>query len=139
MEIISKQLTSSRRPGQLGPETRLGVAVSEFAQVLDDGRKRQFREMQSAGILQLTGQDAIRVTEELNRDSERLHHTWRPYGTKCGVFLDRLQRLAGIGDVVIGGSQNIIAASVWCAVRMSLMVSRVSHCGLFHGGHKSSC
>lgn len=121
MKITSKQLTSS---GRLCPEARLGVAVSKFAQVLDDGRKKQFREMQSTGI-QLTGQDAIRVTEELNRDSERQHHIWRPYGTKCGAFLDRLQALAGIGDVVIGGTQNIIAASIWCAVRLSLMVSQL--------------
>lgn len=125
MERVSKQLILSTQSGRLKPEVRLGVAVSEFAQTLDDDRKREFRKMQTAGT-QLSGRDAIRVTEELNRDSERRHCTWRPYGTKCGKFLDRLQTLANIGDVMIGGSQNVIATSVWCAVRLSLQVCKPS-------------
>lgn len=90
MEAISKQLVLSTQSGRLKPDVRLGVAVSEFAQSLDDDRKREFHKMQTAGT-QLCGRDAIRVTEELNRKSERSHHTWRPYGTKCGKFLDRLR------------------------------------------------
>lgn len=66
MERVSKQLILSSQRGGLKPEVRLGVAVSEFAQTLDDDRKRQFQKMQTAGT-QLSGRDAIRVTEELNR------------------------------------------------------------------------
>lgn len=121
MEAISKHLVLSTRSGRLKPDVRLGVAISEFAQALDDNRKREFQKMQNAGT-QLCGRDAIRVTEELNQQSEQKHHTWRPYGTKCGKFLDRLQTLASIGDVMIGGSQNVIATSIWCAVRLSLQV-----------------
>ncbi|KAK2598550.1 hypothetical protein N8I77_011954 [Diaporthe amygdali] len=122
MERISKQLVLSTQSGLLKPDVRLGVAVSEFAQTLDEDRKREFQKMQSAGT-QLSGRDAICLTEELNQDSERRHCTWRPYGTKCGKFLDRLQALATIGDVMIGGSQNVIATSIWCAVRLALQTA----------------
>lgn len=91
MERVSRQLILSTQSGRLKPDVRLGVAVSEFAQILDDDRKRDFQKMQTAGT-QLSGRDAIRVTEELNRDSERRHCTWQPYGTKCGKFLDRLRK-----------------------------------------------
>lgn len=47
---------------------------------------------------------------------------WRPHGTKVGGFLSRIQTFASIGDVLIGGSQNLIATSVWSAVRLSLTV-----------------
>lgn len=90
MERVSRQLILSTQSGRLKPDVRLGVAVSELAQILDDDRKRDFQKLQTAGT-QLSGRDAIRVTEELNRDSERRHYTWQPYGTKCGKFLDRLQ------------------------------------------------
>lgn len=91
MEAISQQLVLSTQGARLKPDVRLGFAISEFAQSLDDDRKREFQKMQTAGT-QLCGRDAIRVTEELNRNSERRHHTWQPYGTKCGKFLDRLRQ-----------------------------------------------
>ncbi|KAG6368418.1 hypothetical protein INS49_002625 [Diaporthe citri] len=122
MERVSKQLILSTQSGRLKPDVRLGVAVSEFAETLDEDRKREFQKMQTAGT-QLSGRDAIRVTEELNRDSEWRHSACRPYGTKCGKFLDRLQTLANIGDVMIGGSQNVIATSIWCAVRLALQTA----------------
>lgn len=49
--------------------------------------------------------------------------SWGTHGTKVGGFLSRIQKLASIGDVLIGGSQNLIATGVWSAVRLSLTVS----------------
>lgn len=95
---------------------------SEFAQALDEDRKSEFRRMQSASNNSLSGLDVIKVTEEINKDGERRHSAWRPYGTKVYSFLSRLQLFASVGDVMIGGSQNLIATGVWCAVRVSLMV-----------------
>ncbi|KAG8159843.1 hypothetical protein KVR01_010480 [Diaporthe batatas] len=122
MEALSKQLILSTQSGRLKPDVRLGVAISEFAQSLGEDRKREFQKMQTSST-QLCGRDAIRVTEELNRDSERRYQNRQPCGTKCGKFLDRLQTLANIGDIAVGGSQNIIATSVWCAVRLSLQAA----------------
>ncbi|KUI69629.1 Vegetative incompatibility protein HET-E-1 [Cytospora mali] len=121
MENTSKWL--STLSGSLKPEVRLGLAISEFAQALDEDHKHDFRRMQNASNNQLTGSDVIKVTEQINKDGERRHSTWRPYGTRVHSFLSRLQMFASIGDVMIGGSQNLIATGVWSAVRLSLMAA----------------
>ncbi|RMJ29021.1 hypothetical protein PHISP_00101 [Aspergillus sp. HF37] len=36
-------------------------------------------------------------------------------------FLEAIQQFASIGDVVVGGSQNIIACGVWSLVRLTLL------------------
>lgn len=120
MEFVSKHLALS---GRLKPEARLGVAISEFAQALDSKHKQEFRSMQTTENTQISGRDVIKVTEEINQEGSRRHRSWRPHGTKVGGFLSRIQTLASIGDVLIGGSQNLIATGVWSAVRLSLMVS----------------
>lgn len=37
-------------------------------------------------------------------------------------FLEAVQQFASIGDVIVGGSQNVIACGVWSLVRMTLLV-----------------
>lgn len=120
MERMSKQLALS---GRLKPEARLGLKISEFAQSLDDERKKDFRSMQTTQGAQISGHDVIKMTEEFNQEGTRRHRSWRQHGTNVGVFLSRIQTFASIGDVLIGGSQNLIAMGVWTAVRLSLTVS----------------
>lgn len=120
MELVSKQLALN---GRLKPEVRLGLAISEFAQVLDSERRKEFRSMQSTQDAQICGRDIIKMTEEINQEGARRHRSWRPHGTKVGGFLARIQTFATIGDVFVGGSQNLIASGVWSAVRLSLTVS----------------
>lgn len=121
MELVSKQLALS---GRLKPEARLGLAISEFAQILDSEHKRAFQSMQNAQNAQISGRDIIKMTEEINQKGAHRHRSWRPHGTKVGGFLARIQTFATIGDVLVGGSQNLIATGVWSAVRLSLTVSR---------------
>ena len=66
--------------------------------------------------------DIIRLTEEINRDGARAHRSWRPYGTRLVAILERMRQFAPIGDVLVGGSQNLIACGVWAVVRLSLEV-----------------
>ncbi|KAI7788245.1 hypothetical protein LA080_012312 [Diaporthe eres] len=110
MERMSKKLVLS---GRLKPEARLGLEISRFAQSLDDERRKEFRRMQTAKGSQISGWDVIKVTEEINQEGAR-HHSG---------FLSRIQTLASIGDVLIGGSQNLIATGVWSAVRLSLTIA----------------
>lgn len=70
MEALSKQLALS---GRLKPEARLGLAISEFAQVLDSDRKNEFRSMQNTQDAQISGRDIIKMTEEINREGARHH------------------------------------------------------------------
>lgn len=120
MELVSKQLGLS---GRLKPEARLGLAISEFAQNLDDERRKEFRSMQTTQEAKISGRDIIKMTEEINQEGARRHRSWRPHGTKVGGFLSRIQAFATIGDVLVGGSQNLIATGVWSAVKLSLLVS----------------
>lgn len=106
--------------GKLKPEIRLAQAISEFGAALPAKHAVTFRNLQSQSR-PLT-QDVIRVTEELNRDGARSHKGWRPFGTRLIKILERVQVFVGIGDVLIGGSQNMIACGVWAVVRMSLQV-----------------
>lgn len=121
MELVSKQVALS---GRLKPEARLGLAISEFAQALDSERRNEFRSMQNTQDAKISGRDIIKMTEEINQEGARRHRSWRPHGTKVGGFLARIQTFATIGDVLVGGSQNLIATGVWSAVRLSLTVSR---------------
>lgn len=120
MKFVSKQIALS---GKLKPEARLGLAISEFSQGLKDEHKRDFHHRRMTENTQISGRDVIKVTEEINQEGGRRHQSWRPHGTKVGVFLSRIQTLASFGDIVIGGSQNLIATGIWSAIRLALMVS----------------
>lgn len=126
-------LTKKSARSQLPPELKLIQAVSEFEQGLDRERKRDFMKLkaQCRGSPP-TASDVIKITEELNREGAQRHNFWTPdAGTRVGSFLERLQKFAEAGDVLIGGSQSLIASGVWTAVRVSLAVRiRNSRCRL---------
>ena len=129
MENTTKHLALS---GRLKAEVRLGHAISAFATVLDSKPRNEFRALQLRRDFLPSGRDVIRLTEEINQEGQRRHRAWRPYGARVGAFLARLQALASLGDVIIGGSQNLIACGVWGVVRFSLEVrlSRLGHLDL---------
>jgi len=113
---------------QLSPELRLAQAISEFAQALDDASKQRFMSLQAQHAKSTPSySEVISCTEELNREGARRHAGWTPAaGTRVGGFLRRIQQFAAIGDVLIGGAQNLVASGVWTAVRATLEV------GLWH-------
>ncbi|KAK8104792.1 uncharacterized protein PG998_011825 [Apiospora kogelbergensis] len=106
--------------GPLKPEVKLGVALSEFSQALDEKYRQRFVALRGSSSEPLNPGEVIRVTEELNQEGARSHRTWRPYSTRLCAFLHRIQIFASIGDVCIGGAQNLIASGVWCAIRVCL-------------------
>jgi len=115
----------SSHSNSLPADLRLAQAISEFAQGLDGPSKQRFRELQ-VGFATATpsATDVIKLTEELNREGAKRHASWQPAaGTRVGGFLRRLQQFAASGDVLIGGSQNLIASGVWASVRAMLEVS----------------
>ncbi|KAF4962744.1 hypothetical protein FSARC_9192 [Fusarium sarcochroum] len=107
---------------QLKAEVRLAQAISEFSGSLNTDKDRvKFKNLQSQSP---PGSDKIiKLTEEINRDGARLHPSWRPYGTRLIAILERIRQFAPIGDVLMGGSQNMIACGVWAVVRLSLEAS----------------
>jgi ankyrin repeat domain-containing protein 50 len=109
MELVSKQLVLS---GRLKPEARLGLAISELAQSLNSDRRNEFRSMQTKQDAQISGLDIIKMTEEINQEGPRRHRCWRQHATKVSGFLSGIQTFATIGDVLDGGSRNLIATGV---------------------------
>ncbi|RTE84485.1 hypothetical protein BHE90_000848 [Fusarium euwallaceae] len=107
---------------KLKPEIRLAQAISEFGASLNTQNQRtRFKNLQSQSPPD--PDDIIRLTEEINRDGARAHRSWRPYGTRLVAILERMRQFAPIGDVLVGGSQNLIACGVWAVVRLSLETS----------------
>lgn len=122
-------LQAFTQAARLKPEIRLAQAISEFGALLDGKHLATFKTFRTQTPLTTNG--VIRLTEEINRDGSRLHRAWRPYGTRLLKVLDQLQVLVKAGDLLVGGSQNMIASGVWAAVRVSLQV-RETQCLPFH-------
>jgi hypothetical protein len=111
------------KASSLKPEIRLAQAVSEFEADLSSEQKSTFRVLKSQSISTTPNpRDIMRLTAEVD------HRISRKFGSQCfgprfTNFLHGVQQFAALGDVVVGGSQNLVACGVWSVVRMSLLVS----------------
>lgn len=111
--------------GHLKPEIRLADAISQFQADLSSHEKAIFTEHRDQSITSTpTVLDVSRVTAEIDR-----HPSWqgrasgrRCFGPRFMKFLEAVQQFASIGDVVVGGSQNIVACGVWSLARLTLLV-----------------
>ena len=62
----------------------------------------------------------MRLTAAIDRAGRRKGR--RCFGPRLTYVLQAVQQFASIGDIIIGGSQNLIACGVWSLVRMTLLV-----------------
>ncbi|KLU82696.1 hypothetical protein MAPG_01765 [Magnaporthiopsis poae ATCC 64411] len=108
---------------QLKPEIRLAQAVSEFEAALSDEQKAAFRTCKSqARVSPPDAGDIMRLTAELDRRASGSGHRGRCFGPRFFNILETIQQFASLGDIVVGGGQNIIACGVWSLVRMTLLL-----------------
>lgn len=129
MENIALSISVAAK---LSPEIRLAQAISEFYASLGDDRNRQARFKNLQTRRSPDSVQIIKLTEEINRDGARQHRPWRPYATRLVMVLERIQQFAGVGDVLIGGTQNMLASGVWATVRTALEVSQhVNTCQIY--------
>ena len=116
---MSKALAKA---SSLKPEIRLAQAVSEFEAGLSKEQKSEFRTLKSQSLSTTpTPSDVMRLTAEVDRRMSK-KYGGQCFGPRFTNFLQGVQQFAAIGDVVVGGSQNMIACGVWSLVRMSLLV-----------------
>ncbi len=109
---------------RLRPEIRLAQAVSEFDADLSSEQKATFRTYRSQSHTSPPDpSDVMRLTAEIDRRLSGKAGGGRCFGPRLTNFLQAVQQFATVGDIVVGGSQNLIASSVWSLVRMSLLVS----------------
>jgi hypothetical protein len=106
---------------RLKPEIRLAEAVSYFEASLSSDEKALFRD-QRAQVLKIPPDttDVMRLTAQIDR--RMAGKAGRCLGPRFTNFLQGVQQFASLGDVIVGGSQNIIACGVWSLVRMSILV-----------------
>ena len=108
---------------RLKPEIRLAQAVSQFEADLSDEQKSTYRALKAQSLNSPPEpSDVMRITAQIDRQmSNKVGN--RCFGPRFTNFLQGVQQFAALGDVVVGGSQNIVACGVWSLVRMSLFVS----------------
>jgi ankyrin repeat domain-containing protein 50 len=66
--------------------------------------------------------DVMRLTADIDRRAAGKVRGGRCFGPRLVNVLQAVQQFAALGDVIVGGSQNIIACGVWSLVRMTLLV-----------------
>lgn len=114
-------LLANARP--LKPEIRLAQAVSQFEADLSTEQKATLRTYKSQSRHSPPDHsDVMQLTAEIDRRASGTSGG-RCFGPRLTFFLQAVQQFAAVGDVIIGGSQNLIACGIWSIVRMSLLVS----------------
>jgi hypothetical protein len=112
---MSKALVKAPK---LSPHDRLDQAVSEFEASLSGAQRSQFNKGKSAP----TPSDVMKLSEEVDVHLSQ-KFGGRCFGPRFTNFLHGVQQFAALGDILIGGSQNLIACGVWSLVRLTLLVS----------------
>ena len=108
---------------RLKPEIRLAQAVSQFEADLSREQKVAFRNYRSQSQDSPPDpSDVMRLTAEFDRRASNKIGGGRCFGPRLTNFLQSVQQFAALGDIILGGSQNILACGVWSLVRMSLLV-----------------
>jgi hypothetical protein len=112
------------KAASLKADIRLAQAVSEFQKDLSTAQKARFStyHTQSQKCPPNTT-DVMRLTAEI--DCREVGGE-RCFGPRFTNFLQAVQQFAALGDIIVGGSQNITACSVWALVRLLLLVCVLS-------------
>jgi hypothetical protein len=114
--------------GRLKPDVRLAQAISHFVADLSAEQKQVFnsyREQACSSAPSIS--DVMRLTAEIDRSTSG--RGGRCFGPRLTNILQSIQQYAAIGDVIVGGSQNLIACGVWSLARLTIQVS--STCAIY--------
>lgn len=111
MQVILSQ------PSKLKAQVRLGRAISEFYESLDTENKALFNSYKDAArtAAPVLG-DIQQVAAEIDRKARK------PCGDRFKRVLEALQQFVAVGDVVIGSTQNMLAAGAWSVARLTVIV-----------------
>ncbi|XXH05855.1 hypothetical protein Hte_012295 [Hypoxylon texense] len=111
--------------GPLKPEVRLGQTIKEFEVALSEEQKAAFEAgrnhaLSSPPIMR----DVMQLTAEVDRQVRAKNKGgYRCFGPRLTKILESVQQFVSVGDIIIGGSQNLIACGVWSIVRLTLLTA----------------
>lgn len=105
-------------------EDELGKALAGFESSLGAEQRAGFCAIQRHAVASPpTVRDVMNLTAEVDyKARQQKKGVHRCLGPRFTRLLEAVQQYASIGDVLIGGSQNLIACGVWSLVRTSLLV-----------------
>ena len=107
----------------LKPEIRLGQAVSEFEADLSAEQKLEFQTLRLQSSKAAPDQnDVMRLTAKMDKCISN-KFGGQCFGPRFTNFVQGVQQFAALGDILVGGSQNLVACGVWSVVRTSLLIS----------------
>lgn len=108
---------------RLKSEIRLAQAISRFEADLSSDQKAAFRTYKSQSrISPPSPRDVMQLIAEIDSRVSRKASA-RCFGPRLTFFLQAVQQFVALGDIIVGGSQNLIVCGIWSVVRMSLLVS----------------
>lgn len=107
----------------LRPDIRLQHAIVAYEKCLTPQQLPAFQELRREGAPKAI--DIIRLTAEIDREAGQRHKSWRSKGGRLTNIFNAIDMFTSAGDILIGGSQNMIACGVWAAIRVSLQVSYI--------------
>ena len=98
--------------------SELSQAVDHFASSLSAKERQKYQE-----IHKLSDPAKPDVVAFIDHLQERVRKERKRYNSKVWKSLSAIEGIANLLDIVIGGSQNLIACSVWAIVKFVLQVS----------------
>lgn len=111
MEVILPQSS------KLKAQVRLGMAIKAFYESLSKENQAIFNSYRDAAHATAPGLDDIRqIAADINRNSGK------PRGDRFKRVMETLQQFVAVGDVVIGSTQNMLAAGAWSVARLTAIV-----------------
>ncbi|KAI1267932.1 hypothetical protein F5Y18DRAFT_274646 [Xylariaceae sp. FL1019] len=116
-----------RNAGRLKPEARLGEAIEEFENCLSLKQTASFQSVRTATRSSSpTLREVMQLTAEVDLEARKGaegSRVRRCFGPRLTKILEILQQFVSIGDIVVGGSQNLIACGVWSLVRVTILTA----------------
>lgn len=102
-------------------EDRLVQAIKRFEAQLSPDQRKIYTQNQDLK-LRPGASDVSKLLGEVDRLVKAKHGTRSAFKPRLESVIMAVQKFASIGDVMIGGSQNLIASGVWSIVRIALLV-----------------
>ena len=109
-----------RHAAELKPEIRLAQALSEYEAILQAGEKAELRSLRSAPAPGVSA--VMEMTAAIDRSNAH-RKSRRCFGPRLTNLLESVQQFSTIIDLIIGGSQSLIASAIWGTVKMTLQLT----------------
>jgi ankyrin repeat domain-containing protein 50 len=109
-----------RGAAPLKPAIRLAQTISEFQAVLSDDQKAELRMIRAGQPPSVS--DVMKVTASIDRENSR-RTSRRCVGPRLINILGSVQQFSTVVDVIIGGSQNLLASAIWGTLKMTLQLT----------------